>query len=250
MDSTRRDLLKVAGGVLMASSVIGAPLAMAAVNGKDRQKQATTAGAAISAQGGHVLPPLPYAPDALEPHIDARTMELHHDKHHAGYVRGLNKAEEMLAAARDSGDYSMIQHWERQAAFHGAGHFLHSLFWKIMAKPGTTGVGEPYGLTATMIDRDFGSFKQFMDQFSAATGAVEGSGWGILGYRPVDQRLVVLQIENHQKLSQMFVIPILCLDVWEHAYYLKYQNKRADYVAAWWNVVNWPEVEANLKAAV
>ena len=249
MDNTRRDLLKAAGGAILASSLIGSPLALAGVNERDRQKPATGISSG-SGDGGHTLPDLPYDYNALEPYIDSQTMMLHHDKHHAGYVKSLNTAEQKLANTREGGDYSLIQHWERQVAFHGAGHFMHSLFWKIMAPHGTTGVGGPYGHTERLIRRDFGSFDKFKAHFSAAAKAIEGSGWGVLAYRRLDDKLVILQIENHQKLSQMFIMPVLCIDVWEHAYYLKYQSKRGDYIDAWWNVVNWPEVEANIKAAM
>ncbi len=202
----------------------------------------------VPSGGKHELPPLPYDPAALEPHIDAQTMTIHHGKHHLAYVNGLNKAEEELAKARTSGDYSLIQHWSRQAAFHGGGHWLHSMFWKVMAPPGKGGGGEPTGMLADAITESFGSFDAFKKQFSAAAGAVEGSGWALLHYRRDDRRLIVLQAENQQKLSAWGSTPILGIDVWEHAYYLKYQNRRPDYVAAWWNVVNWGQVEANLRA--
>mgnify|MGYP005853601771 CR=1 FL=1 len=197
----------------------------------------------------HELPPLPYDYDALEPHIDGQTMRLHHDIHHKGYVDGLNKAEEKLAEARAGGDFALVKHWEREAAFHGSGHFLHAIFWPNMAPAGNGGGGEPTGALAEQIKKDFGSFDAFQAQFSAAAGAVEGSGWGILAWQPAGKQLVVLQAEKHQNLTQWGVIPLLVLDVWEHAYYLKYQNKRGDYVKAWWNVVNWGDVAARFEAA-
>jgi Fe-Mn family superoxide dismutase len=187
----------------------------------------------------HTLPPLPYAYNALEPHIDEATMKLHHDKHHQAYVDGLNKAEEMLAAARSENNFGLVKHWEREAAFHGSGHFLHVVFWENMG-PGKGGA--PKGDLAKAVERDFGSFDAFKNHFTAAANAVEGSGWAILGYRPMDGKLAVLQAEKHQQLTQWGIVPLLCLDVWEHAYYLKYQNKRADYTKAWWNVVNWDDV--------
>jgi Fe-Mn family superoxide dismutase len=195
------------------------------------------------------LPPLPYAYDALEPHIDEQTMRLHHDKHHLAYVNGLNKAEEMLEQARNSGDYAMVKHWSREAAFHGSGHFLHSIFWPNMAPAGQGGGGEPSGDLASQITKDFGSFANFKAHFSAAANAVEGSGWAILVWEPVSGHLDVLQAEKHQNLTQWGVVPLLALDVWEHAYYLKYQNARPSYVEAWWNVVNWSDVAERLKAA-
>ena len=197
----------------------------------------------------HELPALPYAYDALEPYIDEQTMRLHHDKHHLGYVNGLNAAEAKLAEARQTGDFGLVQHFERLVAFHGSGHFLHSIFWPNMAPAGNGGGGEPSGELAAKINADFGSFEAFKKHFSAATAAVEGSGWGILAYRKVDDKLVILTAENHQKLTQWVSTPLLVLDVWEHAYYLKYQNRRADYVAAFFNVINWENVAKNLAAA-
>jgi Fe-Mn family superoxide dismutase len=197
----------------------------------------------------HELPPLPYAYNALEPHIDEQTMKLHHDLHHKSYVDGLNKAEQMLTDARKSGDFALAKHWERECAFHGSGHFMHCVFWTNMAPAGNGGGGEPTGALAERIQADFGSFEAFKKQFTAASAQVEGSGWGVLAYRPMDDKLVVLQSEKHQNLTQWGVVPLLALDVWEHAYYLRYQNKRPAYIEAWWNVVNWNDVADRLKNA-
>ena len=188
----------------------------------------------------HELPVLPYAYDALEPVIDEQTMRLHHDLHHKGYVDGLNKAEDMLAKARTGGDFGLVKHWEREAAFHGSGHLLHSIFWMNMAPVGSG--GELEGELLAAIERDFGGFDAFRQQFSAASTQVEGSGWGILAYRPFDSKLVVLTAEKHQNLTQWGVVPLLVLDVWEHAYYLKYQNRRAEYVGNFFDIVNWNDV--------
>jgi Fe-Mn family superoxide dismutase len=194
------------------------------------------------------LPPLGYAYDALEPHIDERTMRLHHDIHHLGYVKGLNRALGQLEAARRSGDFSAVKHLSREAAFHGSGHLLHTVFWKNMSPDGG---GEPKDPTlAGMLKRDFGSFKGFAGHFRAAATKVEGSGWGILAYEPLGERLVVLQSEKHQNLTQWGCVPLLVIDVWEHAYYLRYQNKRGSYVSAFMNVVNWEDVAARLNAAI
>lgn len=189
--------------------------------------------------GGHQLPPLPYAYNALEPYIDAETMRLHHDKHHLSYVQGLNKAELELEKARKSGNFDLVKHWERELAFNGAGHYLHTLFWDTMSP---NGGGKPTGPIAEQIQRTFGSFEQFQKQFTAAADKVEGGGWAILVWSPRSRRVEILQAEKHQNLSQWDVIPLLPLDVWEHAYYLKYKNERAKYIEAWWHVVNWPYV--------
>lgn len=193
----------------------------------------------------HELPDLPYGYDELEPSIDKETMQLHHDIHHKGYVGGLNKAEEALEQARKDNNFALIKHFSREVAFHGSGHIFHNLFWKNMAPDG----GTPEGAITEQINKDFGSFDAFQNQFSAATNAVEGSGWGVLGWRPLDNKLVVLQSEKHQNLTNWGVQPLLVCDVWEHAYYLKYQNKRAEYVKNWWNVVNWKNVNENFENA-
>ena len=197
----------------------------------------------------HQLPPLPYAYDALEPHIDEQTMRLHHDIHHKGYVDGLNKAEEKLAEARSTGDTTLVKHWSKEAAFHGSGHFLHAIFWRNMAPAGKGGGGDPAGALADQIKADFGGFDAFKAHFAAASAQVEGSGWGILAYRPDDGKLVILQAEKHQNLTQWSVVPLLVLDVWEHAYYLKYQNKRPEYVKNFFNVINWADVAERYGAA-
>lgn len=196
--------------------------------------------------GGHKLPPLPYPYDALEPYIDQKTMKIHHDKHHLSYVEGLNKAELALQTARKNGQFDLIKHWERELAFNGAGHYLHTLFWTIMSPQGG---GKPTGELAEAINRAFGSFEQFQQQFSAAAEKVEGGGWAIAVWSPRSRRIEILQAEKHQNLSQWDVIPLLALDVWEHAYYLKHQNDRAAYIKDWWHVVNWDEVSKRYLAA-
>ena len=194
----------------------------------------------------HQLPELPYAYGALEPYYDEQTVRLHHDVHHKGYVDGLNNAEAKLAEAREKGDFTLIKHWERELAFHGSGHILHTLFWHNMSP---NGGGPPVGKVAEEIDRCFGSFERFKKQFSAAAVAVEGSGWALLCYNPGFQKLEILTAEKHQNLTQWGVVPLLTVDVWEHAYYLKYQNRRAAYVDNWWNLVNWEDVNARLDTA-
>ena len=196
----------------------------------------------------HQLPPLTYEYNALEPYIDEQTMHLHHDLHHKAYVDGLNNAEAKLADARKNGDFALVKHWSREAAFHGSGHLLHAILWPNMiaaskAKPG------PEGALAEAIERDFGSFDAFKAHLQAAAIAVEGSGWAILAYRPDDGALVVLTSEKHQNLTQWGVVPLLVLDVWEHAYYLKYQNRRAEYVKNFFNIINWDDVASRYKKA-
>lgn len=195
----------------------------------------------------HELPGLPYPYNALEPYYDEQTVRLHHDAHHKAYVDGLNNAEAKVAEAREKGDFALIKHWERELAFHGSGHLLHTLFWENM-KP--DGGGPAAGKVAGQIDKDFGGFEIFKKQFSAAAVAVEGSGWALLCWNPAFGKLEILTAEKHQNLTQWGVVPLLAVDVWEHAYYLKYQNKRAAFVEAWWNLVNWDDVNRRFEAAV
>ncbi len=196
--------------------------------------------------GKHTLPPLPYNYNALEPYIAEEIMRLHHLEHHQSYVDGLNKAEREMEVARRTGDFDLIKHWEREAAFHGAGHYLHTIFWNVMSP---TGGGKPIGEIAKQITKDFGSFEKFKQHFSEAAKNVEGVGWAILVWAPRAHRLEILQAEKHQHLSQWDVIPLLVLDVWEHAYYLQYKNERESYVDNWWNVVNWNHVNERFEKA-
>ncbi len=195
----------------------------------------------------HELPPLPYAYNALEPYYDEQTIRLHHDIHHAGYVKGLNAAEEALAAMLKSGDFANAKKVCADLAFHGSGHILHTMFWTNMRPDGG---GQPTGQLAPAIGKQFGSFDAFKGLLVAATNSVAGSGWGILAHRRMDDALVILQAEKHENLTQWGVTPILVLDVWEHAYYLKYQNKRPEWTAAFMDhLVNWDDVAARLRAA-
>lgn len=194
----------------------------------------------------YTLPELPYAYNALEPHYDEQTVRIHHDMHHKAYVDGLNNALSKLAQARENGDYALIKHWEKELAFQGSGHVLHTLFWENMTPQSS---GNPSGDLLKQIEQDFGSFEAFQKQFSAAAGSVEGSGWAVLGWQPQLGQLLITQVEKHQDLTVWGIVPLLILDVWEHAYYLKYQNRRAEWIKAWWNIVNWEVVEKRFETA-
>ncbi len=198
--------------------------------------------------GKHRLPPLPYPYDALEPVISATTLRIHHDKHHKAYVDGLNKAELALAEARRQRDFAYVSCWENELAYNGSGHILHSIYWTVMAPPDSG--GEPGPCAGREIETAFGGVAPFRDQFVAAAVKVQASGWGILAWNPAFGRLVILTAEKHQNLTQWGVIPVLVLDVWEHAYYLDYRNERERYVREWLKLVNWPEVEARLLIAI
>jgi len=195
----------------------------------------------------YTLPDLPYDYAALEPHINGQILELHHDKHHAAYVKGANDTLDKIAEARADGDFTGIVGLEKTLAFNLSGHVLHTLYWQNMSPDG----GErPDGELAEAITEHFGSFEAFHGQMSAATTLVQGSGWGVLSYEPASRRLIVEQVYDHHGNVGMGSMPLLAFDAWEHAYYLQYRNVRPDFVKAMWEVVNWPDVAARYAAAV
>ena len=185
------------------------------------------------------LPELPYDYSALEPHYSAEVLELHHDKHHKAYVDGANTTFEKLGEARDSGDFGTINQLEKNMAFHLSGHVLHSLLWTNLSPDGG---GEPEGELAAAVKESFGSFEAFRAQMSEAANNVQGSGWGALSWEPLGGRLIVEQVYDHQGNVGQGGPPLLVLDMWEHAYYLQYKNVKKDWVEAFWNIVNWPDV--------
>jgi len=194
----------------------------------------------------YTLPELDYDYGALEPHISGKIMELHHSKHHQAYVTGANAAVDALAAARESGDLANVNKLEKDLAFNLGGHVNHSIFWKNLSPQGG---GEPEGDIADAISEYFGSFEGFKKHFNAAAMGVQGSGWSVLTWDAVGQRANVQQFFDQQSNFPAGTIPLLMLDVWEHAYYLDYLNVRADYVDAFWNLVNWQDVAARLDRA-
>ncbi|WP_022869102.1 superoxide dismutase [Schaalia vaccimaxillae] len=194
----------------------------------------------------YVLPDLPYDYAALEPHISGKIMELHHDKHHATYVAGANTALEKLEEARESDDFAAINLFEKNLAFNLGGHTNHSIFWTNMAPDAG---GKPEGEVAAAIDEFFGSFDKFKGQFTAAATGLQGSGWAVLAWDTISERLVTFQLTDQQGNVPVATVPLLMLDMWEHAFYLDYQNVKADYVKAWWNLVNWADVAERLERA-
>jgi Fe-Mn family superoxide dismutase len=200
------------------------------------------------------LPKLPYAYNALEPHVDAQTMEIHHTKHHQAYTNGLNTALESLSAELQNMELTQLlssldkvpENVRGAVNFHGGGYDNHALFWNNM-KP--NGGGEPGGSVADAITSSFGGFANFKEKFTKDTGAIQGSGWGWLVYNPQSKKVEFTTMPNQTSPRTKGLTPLLGLDVWEHAYYLKYQNRRPDYIAAWWNVVNWDEVDKRLSKA-
>jgi Fe-Mn family superoxide dismutase len=194
----------------------------------------------------YTLPDLPYDFAALEPHYSGEILELHHDKHHAAYVTGANTTLEKLVDARDKGEFGAIVGLEKTLAFNVSGHVLHSIFWKNLSPDGGD---KPTGDLASAIDEHFGSFDGFKAQLTQATTTIQGSGWGVLAWEPLGQRLLVEQVYDHQGNTGQGSVPLLVFDAWEHAFYLQYKNVKADFVTALWNIVNWPDVAARLSQA-
>jgi Fe-Mn family superoxide dismutase len=185
------------------------------------------------------LPELPYAYDALEPAYSRELLELHHDKHHAAYVKGVNETLAGLAHAREKGDWDALNQLQKNLAFHLSGHILHSLFWRNLSPRGG---GSPDGELLTLVQRDFGKVDALRDQMSHAATAVQGSGWAALSWEPLRRMLVIEQIYDHQGNTGNATVPLLVLDMWEHAYYLQYRNDKQKWVKTYWDIVNWPDV--------
>lgn len=189
----------------------------------------------------YVLPELAYDYSALEPHYSAELLELHHGKHHAAYVTGANATLEKLAAARSAGNFEALNQLQKNLAFHVSGHVLHSLMWQNLSPHGG---GRPDGEMLAAVVDGFGGFDGMCSQMTHAATDVQGSGWGALAWEPVGQRLVVEQIHDHQGNIGNGTVPLLVLDMWEHAYYLQYRNVKADWVTAFWKLVDWEDVAA------
>lgn len=242
-EMTRRDLL--------GAAVIAGGWSLVSGDSAVAQQTPPSVPAPTTGSGPYTLPPLPYGYADLEPYIDAQTMTLHHDVHHAGYVRNANAAVVELEQVRRVGgeDIHRVRELTDRLSFNLSGHVLHSIFWTNMTREGG---GDPTPDTeiGRAIKRGFGSPAAFRAQFQAAAQQVQGGGWGVLAYEPNAQRLVVLQAEKHQNLGVWAAVPLLVIDVWEHAYYLKYQNKRSSYIKAFMNVVNWADVDQRLRAAI
>jgi Fe-Mn family superoxide dismutase len=194
----------------------------------------------------YVLPDLDYDFGALEPHISGQIMELHHGKHHKGYVDNANDTLDKLEEARGKKDFSRIAGLEKSLAFNLSGHVLHSIFWKNLVSEG----GEaPSGELARLIVRDFGSFEGFRSQLTEVAATIMGSGWAALVWEPIAQRLLTCQIYDHQSNLSQGGVALMVIDAWEHAYYLQYRNQKTEFFKAVWNLWNWDDVASRLEAA-
>ncbi|MEO7349133.1 MAG: superoxide dismutase [Terrimesophilobacter sp.] len=194
----------------------------------------------------YTLPELDYDYAALEPHISARIMELHHGKHHAAYVAGANTALAKLAEARDSGDFANVNKLEKDLAFNLGGHVNHSIFWTNLSP---NGGGTPEGELAAALDDNFGSFDKFLAHFTAAAAGIQGSGWGALVWDSIGEKLLIQQFFDQQTNFAAGTVPLLMLDMWEHAFYLDYVNVKGDYIKAFWNIAHWENVAQRFAVA-
>jgi superoxide dismutase, Fe-Mn family len=194
----------------------------------------------------YTLPDLDYDFAALEPHISGRIMQLHHGKHHAAYVAGANATLDLMAEARAKNDLTWINKLQKDLAFNLGGHVNHSIFWKNLS---ASGGDKPTGELAAAIDEYFGSYDGFRAHFTANAMGIQGSGWSLLAWDVMGQRLIIEQLYDQQGNLVAASVPLLMLDMWEHAFYLDYQNVKADYVAAFWNIVSWSDVQARFEAA-
>jgi superoxide dismutase, Fe-Mn family len=234
----RKDFLKnsiILGGasILPNDSVLAANTTL---NGMDKL---------TDAQGNFALQPLPYSNNSLEPYMDEETVYLHHTFHHGGAVKAANKDLAEIRKAMETNNFETVDYWTKKLAFHFSSHILHSIFWTNLGNKKT----DPKGELLKDIETHFGSYDKLKNYMAATSKNIDGNGWGILGYQPYSQKLTMLQCENHEKLTQWGVVPLLVIDVWEHSYYLKYKNKRADFVDAMFNIINWDNVAERLNVA-
>lgn len=199
-----------------------------------------------NAEGNFIHLPLPYNKNFLEPYMDEETVHLHHAFHHGGAVKGANTDLQMIRKALDENKLETVDYWTKKLSYHFSSHILHTIFWTNL----TNKRSEPKGELLKRIEKDFGSYEKLKVYLAKTSKDVDGNGWGILGYQPYSDKLTILQCENHEKLTQWGVIPLLVIDVWEHAYYLKYKNKRSDFVDTMLQIINWDNVADRLNSAL
>nr|MBC7612009.1 superoxide dismutase [Pseudopedobacter sp.] len=200
----------------------------------------------VDTNGNFIQQTLPYAENFLEPSMDAETMHLHYTFHHGGAVKAANNDLKKIKEALDTNNLETVDYWTKKLSFHFSSHVLHSIFWTNLTNKQTS----PKGELLKRIEKSFGTYDKLKSYIAATAKNVDGNGWGILGYQPYSDSLVVLQCENHEKLTQWGVIPLLVIDVWEHAYYLKYKNKRTDFVDALFPILNWDNAALRLDNAL
>ena len=235
----RKNFLK-AGTLAGAATLIGTNNAFAqnlASNNIDKL---------ADANGNYIQQPLPYNENFLEPHMDAETMHLHYTFHHGGAVKAANNDLIKIRKALDDNNLETVDYYTKKLSYHFSSHILHSIFWTNLTNKKLS----PSGDLLKRIEKDFGSYEKLKIYLSKTAKDVDGNGWGILGYQPYADKLTILQCENHERLTQWGVVPLLVIDVWEHAYYLKYKNKRSDFVDTMLQIINWDNVSDRLNTAL
>ncbi len=238
---------------LKSGSLVGAATLLAGKNAFAQNLTNNNIDKLADANGNFIQQPLPYSENFLEPYMDAETLHLHYTFHHGGATKAANKDLQMIKKALDenlpaaqAGNLETVDFWTKKLAYHSSSHILHSIFWTNLTNKKTS----PTGDLLKRIEKNFGSFDKLKALIAATSKNVDGNGWGILAYQPYSDSLTVLQCENHEKLTQWGAIPLLVIDVWEHAYYLKYKNKRTDFVDALFNIINWDNAAQRLDTAL
>jgi Fe-Mn family superoxide dismutase len=235
----RKDFLK-------AGSIAGAASLMSVNNAFAGNLPNNPIDKLVDANGNYVQQALPYQEGFLEPYMDAETMHLHYTFHHGGAVKAANKDLQMIRKALDENNLETVDYWTKKLSYHFSSHILHSIFWTNLTQKKLA----PTGDLLKRIEKDFGSYDKLKGYLAATSKNVDGNGWGILGYQPYSDKLTIQQCENHEKLTQWGIIPLLVVDVWEHAYYLKYKNKRNDFVDTMLQIINWDNVADRLNTAL
>lgn len=235
----RKDFLK-------SGTLAGAATLLATSNAFAQNLTSNSIDKLVDANGNYIQQALPYNENSLEPYMDAETMHLHYTFHHGGAVKAANKDMQMIKKALDNNNLETVDFWTKKLSYHFSSHVLHSIFWTNLTNKQTI----PTGDLLKRIEKDFGSYDKLKGYIAATSKNVDGNGWGILGYQPYSDKLTILQCENHEKLTQWGVVPLLVIDVWEHAYYLKYKNKRADFVDTMLQIIDWNNVADRLNTAV
>jgi len=235
----RKDFFKI-GAMTSAATVIGSN------NAFSQNLTDNNIDKLVDANGNFVQQALPYAENFLEPYMDSETLHLHYTFHHGGATKAANADLKKIKEALDTSNLETVDFWTKKLSYHLSSHILHSIFWTNLTNKATA----PNGELLRRIEKDFGSYDKLKAYLAETSKNVDGNGWGILGYQPYTDKLTILQCENHEKLTQWGVIPLLVIDVWEHSYYLKYKNKRGDFVDALFNIINWDNSAQRLDDAI
>ncbi len=230
---------------ISASAILSATSILPAASAAAQHYESNGFDKLTDANGNFNHLPLPYNKNFLEPYMDEETVYLHHTFHHGGAVKAANNDLQKIRKAMDENNLETTDYWTKKLSYHFSSHVLHTIFWTNLTNKKT----DPGGDLLKRIEKDFGSYDKLKVYLAKTSKDVDGNGWGILGYQPYSDKLTILQCENHEKLTQWGVVPLLVVDVWEHAYYLKYKNKRADFVDTMFQIINWDNVADRLNTA-